>query len=190
MRGADQLKAIIRETPWLMEALVAARDVDAPDWLIGGGAIRTAVWDHLHEFRQRTPLADIDLVFFDPGDLSAERERQVEEALLAELPEVPWEAANQASVHIWFPEKFGYEVEPFSSTADGVATWPEMATSVAVRLEVDDELVIVAPFGLDDLLGLVHRRNPTRVSVEEYKQRLATKRIAEHWPRVKIVAAR
>jgi hypothetical protein len=36
---------------------------------------------------------------------------------------------------------------------------------------------------------LVHRRNPTRVSVEEYERRLATKRIAERWPKVKIVAA-
>jgi uncharacterized protein len=58
-----------------------------------------------------------------------------------------------------------------------------------MRLGKADELTIVAPLGLDDLLGLVHRRNPTRVSVEEYERRLATKRIAERWPRVRIVAA-
>jgi uncharacterized protein len=106
MRGADQLKTIVRETPWLMEALLAGRKVSPPDWLIGAGALRTAVWDQLHEFSDPTPLADIDLVFFDPSDPSPEREHQVEEALLAELPGVPWEATNQASVHVWFPEKF------------------------------------------------------------------------------------
>jgi hypothetical protein len=34
---------------------------------------------------------------------------------------------------------------------------------------------------------MVHRRNPRRVSVEEYQRRLASKRIAERWPRVTIV---
>jgi hypothetical protein len=34
---------------------------------------------------------------------------------------------------------------------------------------------------------MVHRRNPARVTVEEYERRLATKRIAERWPRVTIV---
>lgn len=189
MRGTSQFEGIVRSTPWLMEALRAAREVGAPDWLIGAGALRTAVWDRLHGFSTPTPLADVDVVFFDPRDLSVKRERQVEEALLAELPGMPWEATNQASVHVWFPEKFGYEVEPFNSTAEAVATWPETATSVGLRLESDDDLVIVAPLGLDDLLDLVHRRNPARVSVEEYERRLATKRIAQRWPRVRVVAS-
>jgi uncharacterized protein len=188
MRGASQFEGIVLETPWLMEALVAARDVSAPDWLIGAGAVRNAVWDRLHEFGEPTPLADIDVVFFDQTDLTPERDRTIERALAERLPGVPWEAKNQAAVHTWFPEVFGYEVEPLTSTAGGVATWPETATSVGVRLKDDDELVIVAPLGLDDLLGLVHRRNPARVSVEEYERRLVTKRITERWPRVGVVA--
>jgi uncharacterized protein len=53
-----------------------------------------------------------------------------------------------------------------------------------------DRLLIRAPLGLDDLFAMVWRRNPARVSVEEYQRRLATKRIAEKWPRVTIVAAK
>jgi hypothetical protein len=34
---------------------------------------------------------------------------------------------------------------------------------------------------------MVHRRNPRRVSAEEYQRRLASKRIGERWPRVTIV---
>lgn len=170
-----------------MEALLAARRVAAPDWLIGAGAIRNAVWDHLHGFSEPTPLADIDLVFFDSNDTSVDRERQVEEALTGQLRGVPWEARNQAAVHLWFPDKFGYDVEPFGSTAEAIASWPETATSVAVRLNEDDDLAVVAPCGLSDLLGMVHRRNPARVTVEEYERRLATKRIGELWPRVTII---
>ena len=91
----------------------------------------------------------------------------------------PWEARNQAAAHIWFPRKFGYEVELFGSTAEAIASWPETATAVAVRLNEDDDLTVVAPCGLSDLLGMVHRRNRARVTVEEYERWLATKRIAE-----------
>ena len=173
-----------------MRALEAAREVDAPDWLIGAGAVRTAVWDRLHGFDRPPELADVDLAFFDPHDLSRERDAQVEQQLRAELPSLPWEARNQAAVHLWYPRRFGQAVAPLASSADGVATWPETATAVGLRLARDDSLVVEAPFGLDDLLGMVHRRNPSRVTVEEYERRLATKRIAERWPRATVIPAR
>src|SRR3954463_2967085 len=146
-----------------MAALEAARDVEPPDWLIGAGAVRTAVWDRLHGYDEPTPLRDLDVAFYDAADLSEARERAIEEALRARLPGVPWEARNQAAVHLWYERKFGFEVEPFASTAEAIATWPETATAVAVRLNEDDDLMVVAPCGLGDLLGMVHRRNPARV---------------------------
>ena len=180
------LEDIVRSTPTLVTALEAARDVDSPDWLLGAGAVRTAVWDRLHGFDPSGPT-DVDVVFFDPIDLSSERDAQVEQALRDRAPEIPWDSKNQAAVHLWYPERFGYEVEPLTSSADGVATWPETATCVGLRLDVRDRLSVVAPYGLDDLLGLVHRRNPRRVSVQEYERRLRDKRIAERWPNATIV---
>lgn len=41
--NVDRLEAILRGTPWFMEALLAARRVAAPEWLIGAGAIRNTV---------------------------------------------------------------------------------------------------------------------------------------------------
>ena len=78
-------------------------------------------------------------------------------------------------------------MQPLESTAAAVATWPETAVCVGVRLERDDSLSVVAPYGVEDLLGLVHRRNPARVSVEEYERRLRTKRITDRWPRVRVL---
>jgi hypothetical protein len=186
----DDFESIVRGTPWLMDALRAARDVDAPDWLLCAGALRNAVWDRLHGFDSPSELADVDLGFFDPLDVSAARDVAVEDALRARLDGVAWEAKNQAAVHLWYERRFGYPVEPLTSTADAVATFPETAACVGVRLLADDSLLVVAPYGLEDLLGLVHRHNPRRASVEIYEQRLASKRITERWPRVTVVPAR
>ena len=93
----------------LVEALRAARDVAAPDWLINAGAIRDAVWDDLHG-RPLTALPrDIDVGFFDPDDLTPERDRAVEAALHARAPQLPWDAKNQAAVHLWYPQRFGVD---------------------------------------------------------------------------------
>jgi hypothetical protein len=51
----------------------------------------------------------------------------------------------------------------------------------------DDRLEVVAPCGLDDLFGLICRRNPRRVTEDHYRRRVRDKRVAERWPRVEIV---
>jgi hypothetical protein len=43
------------------------------------------------------------------------------------------------------------------------------------------------PGRLEDLVGLACRRNPRRVTVDHYHQRLRDKRIAERWPRVRVM---
>ena len=118
------------------------------------------------------------------GDAAA-----VEQELHLVAPEFPWEAKNQAAVHLWYPRRFGFEVEPFRCTADAVATFPETATCVGLHLDAADRLTVVAPYGLDDLLGLVLRHNPVRAPVAVYEERLAAKRIAERWPRVTVIPA-
>jgi uncharacterized protein len=180
------LEEVVRSTPWLLAALRVARDVDPPEWLLGAGAVRGAVWDRVHG-RDPEPPKDVDVVFFDADDLSPERDAQVERELGDRAPGIPWDAKNQAAVHLWYPQRFGRAVEPLTSSADGVATWPETATCVALRLDARDRLTVVAPYGLDDLLGLVNRRNPRRVSVDEYERRVRDKDIARRWPRATIV---
>jgi hypothetical protein len=130
----------------------------------------------------------VDVVFFDRGDLSREYDERVTARLRARRPDVPWEAKNQAAVHTWYAARFGGgPVEPFTSVAEAVATWPETATAVAVRLDDRGELDVCAPLGLDDLLGGVWRRNPRRAGLAQSRERLARHRPGERWPRVTVV---
>jgi hypothetical protein len=178
---------LVRATAWFYRLLTAVRAVNPPDWMVGGGVIRTLVWDHLHGYAVPTPLRDVDVAFYDPTDLTEAGEEAVEAALARLAPDVPWQATNQAAVHLWYHKVFGFPVPPLRSTVDGVSTWPETATSVGVRLLDDGRIVVAAPCGLDDLFQLRLRRNPTRVTRALFRERLATKRIQETWPQVTIV---
>jgi uncharacterized protein len=156
----DELRAILTGNDWFVSVLRMVRERVLPDWVVGAGVIRNVVWDHLHGHKTPTPVRDVDVAFFDPADPSRERDAQVERELSELMPSVPWEVTNQAGVHLWYTTKFGYPIEPIRSIEDAVARWPETATSVAVRLRADDTLQVVAPVGLDDLLGMVLRRKP------------------------------
>ena len=182
-----RLEGIIRATPWMLRVLGAARACAPAGWWVGGGVLRDLVWDGLHGGFDPARVKDVDLAFWDPADWSHAREVALEGALAARLPGVVWDAKNQAAVHTWYQARFGVDVAPLRSAAEGVATWPETATAVAVRLDADGELEVLAPCGLGDLLGGICRRNPSRVTVAEYRRRLLRKRVAQRWPKVAII---
>lgn len=184
-----RLRDLVQSNPELIGILEAVRDVDPPDWVVGSGIIRDLVWDFLHGRDGRLDFKDVDVAFFDPANLAQERDEEIAARLRAWLPEVAWDVKNQASVHLWFEQRFGYPAEPLTSITDAVATWPETAVCVGVTLLWDGRIEIVAPMGLEDLFGLTLRRNPRRVTVEEYLRRIERKRVSERWPLVRIEAA-
>jgi hypothetical protein len=165
------------------------REVDPPCWCIGAGAIRNAVWDALHGVAAPSFLADIDVAYFDSTNVSPERDAQYEQALQGRERGLPWEVTNQARVHLWLKDGVGNDMEPLESLEDAVASWPETATSVGVCLERNDHLRIIAPLGLTDLFDMVVRRNPRRVSIETYRERIVMKKYLDRWPKVRIVSA-
>lgn len=183
----DRLIAIVRDSAWFMSALSAVRELGLASWCIGAGTVRNVVWDALHERPTPSPLADVDVAYFDASDLSRGKDAELERSLGRLLPGVPWEVTNQAAVHHWFEECFGHPVPPLALLEEAVASWPEYATSVALTMEADDSLKVIAPHGLEDLFAMIVRRNPVRVSVETYRQRVVQKQYPARWPKVKIV---
>lgn len=187
MKYEDELKTLIFKNRQMMEILRAARTVDLPNWYVGAGLLRNVVWDALHGYEVATAVNDVDVAFFDADELSTARDKRANEALLALLPTVNWEATNQAAVHTWHEAYFGYPIAPLLSAEDGIRGWPETATAVAVRLLADDSLKIFAPCGLDDLFELIVRRNPHKVTLAEYRERYHKKRLQEKWPRITFI---
>ena len=189
MERGDELTELVLGSKWLLAQLRIVAALGLPDCWIGAGAVRDLVWDiRFGDGFAPENIADVDVVFFDPDDLTAEYERDIERQLRELEPSVKWDVKNQARVHHWFEARFGHPAEPLTSTTDGVATWPETATAVAVRLRADGGLDIAAPFGLADLLDGVWRGNFVRVTDAEYRARLERKQPHRRWPAVVVIS--
>lgn len=181
-----RLLALLQGSPLLSAVVARWGRVGLPDsWLVAG-AIAQTVWNDGFGLPPEHGVADVDIVYFDGDDLSAESEAahsaRVRE-LFAGLP-VWIDVKNEARVHLWYESKFGEPLAPYVSTADAISTFPTTATAVGVRPRTNG-FELVAPFGLADLLGLIVRPNKKQISRQVYEAKVA--RWLMLWPRLCIV---
>jgi hypothetical protein len=174
-------RELIAADHWRMECLAAVRSLNLQDGFIAAGFVRNLVWDHLHGYEHRTPLNDVDVVFFNRADKSSETERFVEEWLQLSYPEANWQVRNQARMHL----HNGHA--PYSSTAEAIAHFPEMATCVGIRLNARDQLEICAPHGLEQIWEL--KLSPNHKSgypMSVFHDRVRKKQWLERWPNLDV----
>ncbi len=185
MRRTD---AILRAAPTLMEVLRKVRDLDLPDWMIFSGAIYQRVLNHLTGRDPDYGIRDYDVGYFDPSDTSYEAEdaviRRAAAAFEPPLREMV-EVRNQARVHLWFEGKFGEPYSALRNTAEALSRFTTTAFSVGARLEADDRLTLVAPFGLEDLYALRLCPNPIRQTGGFEKSTLTAQ---ARWPELRLAS--
>ncbi len=160
-----RLEAILRAAPSLMQVMATARELALPDWLIVSGAVYQRVFNHLTGRDPDYGIKDYDLAYFDASDLSYEAEDVVIQRAAAAF-EPPLreqvEVRNQARVHVWFEGKFGEPYTPLSCSAEALERFVSPTNAVGARLDADGRMVVVAPFGLEDLFAMRLRPNPIR----------------------------
>ena len=185
--SAGDILRLVAADEWRVAALRAVRALGLPDCWIGAGFVRALVWDHLHGYREPTPLDDVDVIYFDASDTTRESERRHEERLAALWPEgrppVPWSVKNQARMHARNGDA------PYGDTADALRHWLETPTAVALRMGGNGRLELLAPLGLDDLLAMRIAPTPHALAARlpAYRERIAAKPWTRQWPRLEIV---
>jgi hypothetical protein len=152
-----KLERIVLSTPWLVDILRVVRDVGPLDAYVGAGVVRNAVWDCLDNACRVAPVTDVDVVYFQ---LDVPSSDQWALRLHSAMPRYSWDVTNQADVHKWQSRQLGRPISPYRSLEAAVASWPETATALAIRLQPSDALATVAPYGLRDLFEMQVRRSP------------------------------
>lgn len=187
LEQAEALRGIVRGSPLLVAALERARAMALRDWRIVSGALYNTVWNALTGRPLDTGIKDVDLFYWDDGDLSYEAEDVVIRrgaVIFAGLP-VPVEIRNQARVHLWFEDHFGTPFAPLRSSAEGVDRFASKTHAVSVRLEPDDTLDVYAPYGLDDLFAF--RITPNPVIDNRLTHQTKAARAKAIWPELTVV---
>ncbi len=151
--------------------------LDLPDaWLVAGCLFQT-VWNLHTGDRPDRHIRDYDLFYYDGSNLSSAYEDAVQkrvEELFGDL-EVKVEASNQARVHLWYEEYFGYPYEPLSNSREGIDRFLVMETCVGISPEE-----IYAPYGLPLIYKGSLTLNPGTPHPELYPKKVESYR--KRWP--------
>jgi hypothetical protein len=189
VKGAEdeEFRNLLEKNRIVTSILDGAPLLELPDWYLGAGCLPQTVWNKLHGFPPTAHIKDYDLVYFDGSDLSYQGEDSHVKAgqkLFNNLG-ARVEIRNQARVHLWYQERFGYTIEPHRSVEDAIASWPTTATSVGVRRDSNGRFLLCAPYGLSDIFAMIVRPNKKGVTREIYEEK--AQRWARSWPKLTVL---
>ena len=181
MERLARLQSLIASDAQRMRILGFVRELGLPDCWVAAGFVRSRVWDHAHCHAESPLPLDIDVIWFDPGRPTAERDAALEKALHARDATLGWSVKNQARMHQHNGDR------PYRSATDAMRYWPETATAVGVRLDARGRIEVASPFGLEDLFELVVRPTEHFLTVKHaiYLERLRAKQWHARWPGLK-----
>jgi len=181
----DLLTSILVTSPLIGKILANWHRLALPDGWLAAGAVAQTVWNHAFGLPHDHGINDIDIVYFDADDLSADAEQAHASRIRDIFADIAvWmDVKNQARVHLWYQGSFGYPIPPYRSITEAVATFPTTATTVAVRPQ-GNGLEICAPYGLTDLLAPLVRPNKRQITCTIYEKKAA--RWAALWPELTI----
>lgn len=181
MHLEKELITILKTNEYLMRDLQWVSQLKLSNWCIAAGYVRNYVWDYLHGYQDRTPLNDVDILYYDPNDLREETETYYEFQLVNQYGTYNWSVKNQARMHTKNQDI------PYDSVAEAMKRWPEVVTAVGVTLDSDMNIEIIAPHGLEDLFGMIIRKSPFFKDEEYYLKRVREKNWLEIWPRLRML---
>lgn len=184
INNKEDIIKLIQSDNKMMEIIKAASKLDLPDWWICAGFVRSKIWDTLHGFNNRTNTPDVDVIYFDAKNTNEDVEKRLEDKLKSIMPNIPWSVKNEARMHVV------NNIPPYTSSEDAISKFPETATALAVKLDKENNLVLTAPCGIDDVINLELKPTPyfkeTKERVAIYEERIIKKNWKAIWHKIKI----
>ncbi|MCL2226816.1 MAG: nucleotidyltransferase family protein [Oscillospiraceae bacterium] len=182
----EQLSNILMQSEPMRSVLEKTKELGIVNYYVGAGCVAQTVWNYQLGLELEQGISDYDVVYYDDSDLSAQAEQSFTDKLQVALKarNIKLDVNNQARVHLWYKDYFGYDISAYGSVEEAINTWPTTATSVGVRLE-SSNLKVYAPFGLNDLFGLIVRANKAQITEKIYMDKVH--KWSAKWPSLKII---
>lgn len=184
LKNDEDVLILIQSDEKMMEIIKIASTLHLPDWWISAGFVRSKIWDTLHGFNERTETPDVDVIYFDEKNIDENFEKELEKKLKNIMPNIPWSVKNEARMHII------NNLPPYTSSEDAISKFPETATALGVKLDKENNLVLTAPWGLDDIINLELKPTPFFTETKElaviYEERIKNKNWKSIWHKLKV----
>ena len=184
----ESLKGVLRHSPAIRGVIERAGSLRLPDWYLGAGRISQTVWNHISGRELTSCIGDLDLVYFDPNDVTyaAENLHGSQKLRLCLTTGRPgWTSRTRPGSTCGVISASAIGSSPTDRSRTLSSRGPLQPRAVGVRYG-HGKVTVYAPYGLADLLGMVVRPNKVQVTKKVYLEE--AKRWTRGWPDLQIVA--
>ncbi len=179
MNTFNQVSQWIQEDDFRVSCLRQVHEVMKHEWYIAAGFVRNLVWDKLHENERITSLNDIDVIYFNPVDISPDIDEEIEHHLVNEMPFCNWSVKNQARMSL----NHGHAA--YKGCIEAMSYWPEIQTAIGATITPKGMVNIESPFKAKEVIKLSITRNHKCTS-SVFSSRVSEKGWLNTWPKLKI----
>lgn len=183
LNDENDVKNFIKNNKELMFILKFIRSLNIKEGCLCALAIRNSLWNHLSNKTNKFS-SDIDVIYFDK-DAVYEESSEIQKFLTSNYPNYDWELKNEV-----YMSRHNPRTRPYTSVEDAISKFPEQCTAIGARLDANDEVELISPYGILDVVQLIVQPTPffkeDRDRMLLYKERIENKNWLNEWPTLNI----
>ena len=169
---------IIKQNSDLVTILDYIYELKLPNFYIAAGSVFQTIWNYYDNKPLNFGIKDIDIIYYDPINLSKESEQKLEKKIEDYLKKAglnyELDIHNEARMHLWKKDNENKNIDQYKNSEDAIDQWIATVHAIGITKE-NNEIKVYAPYGLSDIFSktirpIKHKNN----SKELYNKKVAS----------------
>ena len=169
---------IIKQNSDLVTILDYIYELKLPNYYIAAGSVFQTIWNYYDNKPLNFGIKDIDIIYYDPINLSKESEQKLEKTIEDYLKKAglnyELDIHNEARMHLWKKDNENKNIDQYKNSEDAIDQWIATVHAIGITKE-NNEIKVYAPYGLSDIFSktirpIKHKNN----SKELYNKKVAS----------------
>lgn len=169
---------IIKQNSDLATILDYIYELKLPNFYIAAGSVFQTIWNYYDNKPLNFGIKDIDIIYYDPINLSKESEQKLEKTIEDYLKKAglnyELDIHNEARMHLWKKDNENKNIDQYKNSEDAIDQWIATVHAIGITKE-NNEIKVYAPYGLSDIFSktirpIKHKNN----SKELYNKKVAS----------------
>lgn len=152
----EKFISILKENKDLITILDYIYELNLPNFYIAAGSIFQTIWNYYDQKPLNFGIKDIDIIYYDPNNLSKESEKKLENKIIEHFKALnlnyEFDVHNEARMHLWKKENENKDINQYKNSEDAIDQWIATVHSIGITKE-NDNIKVYAPYGLSDIFS-------------------------------------
>ena len=169
---------IIKQNSDLVTILDYIYELKLPNFYVAAGSVFQTIWNYYDNKPLNFGIKDIDIIYYDPINLSKESEQKLEKTIEDHFKKAglnyELDIHNEARMHLWKKDNENKNINQYKNSEDAIDQWIATVHAIGITKE-NNEIKVYAPYGLSDIFSktirpIKHKNN----SKELYNKKVAS----------------